>query len=57
MSGNRAYLRELNASNPATLAAIQKPSVSQGYLIASREMLKRSLNDAVAVGLTIPKNC
>src|SRR5579883_1275082 len=31
MSGNKAYLRELNANSPATTTAIQKLSVSQGY--------------------------
>jgi hypothetical protein len=45
MSGNNAYLRELKASNPATETAIQKPSVSQGYSIASLEILKRSRKD------------
>jgi hypothetical protein len=56
ISGNKAYLRELKANTPATVTAIQKPSVSQGYAIANLEILKRSLKDVVRGGFIILEN-
>ena len=53
ISGNRAYLRELNAKSPATATAIQKPKVSQGYEIAHLEILNRSRSSFWRFSFTI----
>ncbi|BAB75965.1 hypothetical protein ACN23B_21430 [Anabaena sp. FACHB-709] len=53
MSGNKAYLRELKASAPATATAIQKLTVSHEYSIAHREKLKRCRADFELVSFTI----
>ena len=42
ISGNKAYLRELNARTPATVIPIQKHTVNQENLIANLEILKLS---------------
>jgi hypothetical protein len=56
MSGNKAYLRELKAKSPATVTAIQKPTVSHENSIANLEILKRSRADFELLGLTILEN-
>jgi|UPI00040A8CCA hypothetical protein len=49
MSGNKAYLRELNARTPATVIPIQKHTVNQENLIANLEILKLSRADVWVV--------
>ncbi|WP_231971791.1 hypothetical protein [Nostoc sp. NIES-3756] len=56
MSGNKAYLRELKASAPATATAIQKLTVSHEYSIAHREKLKRCRADFEPFRFTILEN-
>ncbi|BCL36729.1 hypothetical protein [Nostoc sp. MS1] len=56
MSGNKAYLRELKASAPATATAIQKLTVSHEYSIAHLEKLKRCRANFEPFRFTILEN-